>query len=629
MLTKFKNKIKKYARKLRSKLFPITSEYTYVAALENSLKAIVFTCQYGYVYPFNPATRRVVPEDKLLICSNTVDYAKVIASNFKELRAIISNSPNRQFRRTELRLLKQIDNLSRSVTKYPDMWYHDAQSLDEAIQKLLFFNALLWQAGHWHVGLGRLDKVLYPYYKVDVEQGIISREEASDMIYRMLQVLDNDMVAKSGAIEGDTGQYILLGGVDENGKAIANDLTHIFLEIFQIYNHPDPKLILRVNENTDDQVWAEAIDSILKGHGSPLLMNEKPIMENMVLFGYDQEDIYNIGTSACWEPLVIGKSFDQNNSLPSIVVLQSLNKLFEKSVAPKDFDSLLLTYKDELSQQIRDNVYNIAFDVSPLYSLFIDDCMVKGLDYTKGGAKYAYHGLEIVSLPNTINALLNIKHLIYEKHLLTWAQCQKALKVNFEGYEHVLQLLKEGDVKYGNAIPEVVALTNDIMTYIGDYVSKLTINGNPVKVGFSSPNYIEQSGNVGASMDGRRNGEPFAVHISPISSHVDIVQIIDFASQLNYTGNRINGNVVDFIVPTSYAKNKDKLKDILKYAISKGIFEIQLNTLDSKTLIDARKNPDKYKHLIVRVWGFSAYFNDLPDEYKDNLIERAKLYEAA
>jgi len=629
MLTKFKNRIKKYARKLRNKLFPITSEYIYVVALENSLKSVDFTCQQDYVYPFNPATRRVVPENKLLICSNTVDYAKVIASNFKELRAAISKSPNRQFQRTELRLLKLIDNLSQSVTKYPDMWYHDAQSLDEAIQKLLFFNALLWQAGHWHVGLGRLDRVLYPYYKADIEKGIITRQDAMDMLYRMLLVLDEEMVAKSGAIEGDTGQYILLGGVDENGETIANDITHIFLEIFQKYDLPDPKLILRVNDNTEDKVWAEAINSILKGHGSPLLMNEKPIMENMVQFGYNQEDIYNVGTSACWEPLVIGKSFDQNNSLPSIVVLQSLNNLLETSDTPKDFDSLLSAYKKALYQQICDSVYDIDFDVSPLYSLFFDDCIAKGLDYTKGGAKYAFHGLEIVSLPNTINALLNIKHLIYEKQLLTWEQCQKALKANFEGYEDVMQLLKEGDVKYGNTLPEVVSLTNDMMTYIGDCVGSLKINGNSVKVGFSSPNYIEQSGDVGASMDGRRNGEPFAVHISPISAHVDIAQIIDFASQLNYSGNRINGNVVDFIIPTSYVKNKGKLKDILKYASSKGIFEMQLNTLDSKTLIDARMHPDKYKHLIVRVWGFSAYFNDLPDEYKDNLIERAKLYEAA
>ena len=89
----------------------------------------------------------------------------------------------------------------------------------------------------------------------------------------------------------------------------------------------------------------------------------------------------------------------------------------------------------------------------------------------------------------------------------------------------------------------------------------------------------------------------------------------------------MNGNVVDFIVPASYSKNPDKLATILKTACKKGIFELQLNVLDKKTLIDAKAHPEKYPNLIVRVWGFSAYFNDLPEEYKDNLIQRAELYE--
>ena len=98
---------------------------------------------------------------------------------------------------------------------------------------------------------------------------------------------------------------------------------------------------------------------------------------------------------------------------------------------------------------------------------------------------------------------------------------------------------------------------------------------------------------------------------------------IYFASSLKYEGNRINGNVVDFIIPASYAKMPDKLVVILKHACEKGIFELQLNVLDKQTLIDAKAHPEKYPNLIVRVWGFSAYFNDLPEEYKDNLIQRA------
>ena len=94
-----------------------------------------------------------------------------------------------------------------------------------------------------------------------------------------------------------------------------------------------------------------------------------------------------------------------------------------------------------------------------------------------------------------------------------------------------------------------------------------------------------------------------------------------------YEGCRLNGNVVDFIIPVAYAKQKDKLTSIIKNACQKGLYEIQLNVLDKATLIDAKQHPEKYPNLIVRVWGFSAYFNDLPEEYKDNLIKRAELYE--
>ena len=127
-------------------------------------------------------------------------------------------------------------------------------------------------------------------------------------------------------------------------------------------------------------------------------------------------------------------------------------------------------------------------------------------------------------------------------------------------------------------------------------------------------------------MDGRKSGEPFAVHISPVSKNIGIQEIVDFATGLNYSDNRINGNVVDYIIPTSFMKNPDKLEVLIKDGMNKGIFELQLNVLDAEILKDAKLHPEKYPNLVVRVWGFSAYFNDLPIEYKDNLIKRAENY---
>ena len=262
-----------------------------------------------------------------------------------------------------------------------------------------------------------------------------------------------------------------------------------------------------------------------------------------------------------------------------------------------------------------------------MFSLYFDDCIANNKDFGNGGARYNYHGLLIVGLPNLVNSLLNIKEYVFKKRMYSLLDCLECINSNYVGHEDMLRLFRSGDSKFGRSIESVVNLTNELMSEISKAVSKRTIKGSRIKVGFSSPSYIGLAKEYPASLDGRKKGEPFAVHISPISSRIDISEILDFASKLDYRDNRINGNVVDFILPATYVKMPDKLVSIIRNACAKGVFELQLNVLDKKILLDAKANPDKYPNLIVRVWGFSAYFNDLPQEYKDNLIARAELYE--
>ena len=469
--------------------------------------------------------------------------------------------------------------------------------------------------------------ILSKYYDADVKSGLITRDRAKEMLRQFVLTLGKDTRSKSCVLVGDTGQYILLGGVDQNGNTVQNDLTEIFLELFTELNIPDPKLILRANEHTSETIWEKAVDCITTGCGSPLLMNEDVVMRNMIEFGYKKEDVWNVGTSACWEPLIIGKSFDQNNPLPNVPVLQSINELFASDETFDNMQSVIERVKQNIAKQIEDIIHDIQFDSSPLYSLFFDSCIEREKDYTSGGADYAYHGVEIVSFPNLINALLNIRKYIFEERVVTWEECRNALKANFEGFDDLRLMLKSNNLKFGNTDKTVVDLSNDLMKFIGDEVKKYTCNGEKLKVGFSSSQYIMARWQITASLDGRQDYEPFAVHISPVNQKIDIQEVIDFASTLNYSGNRINGNVVDFIVPTSFVKNKDKLVTILRNAIKSGVFEMQLNVLDAATLRDAKAHPEKYPDLVVRVWGFSTYFNDLPEEYKDNLIARAAAYE--
>ena len=611
----------------------------YVRQMSKIMSRMDIDVTMHYVYPYDIWFQRGIQYGRYTIVSITVDYVTVLNSSLKELvlklqgkdDSFIKNEENvicaiRDLtKRIERKLKKEDSERSELLQSYFSHFLDNKpDSFDEALQKILFYNGLFWQANHWHNGLGRLDLILDEYYQNDVKKGILDREHAKQMLKEFVLILGSHTRQKSCVLIGDTGQYILLGGVDQNGNTVQNDLTEIFLEIFTELKRPDPKLILRVNEQTSATIWTKAIDCVLTGCGSPLIMNESLIMKRMQEFGYKKEDVWNVGTSACWEPLIIGKSFDQNNPFPNIPVLKSLNNVIESGIDYKDLDAVVSAIKPLIAQQIKEVVHDIDFDVSPLYSLFFDSCIERGKDYTQGGADYAYHGVQIVSFPNLINALLNLQTYVFGQKIVSLDVCRKAMHCNFEGYEDLRQMLKSNTLMFGSAKPEIVALTNDLMDFISQEVEKYTCNGQKLKVGFSSSQYIMARWNVTASLDGRKDYDPFAVHISPLSQTIDIQEVLNFAGQLKYTDNRLNGNVVDVIVPAAYVKQKDKLCSIIKSVMTSGVYELQLNVLDAVTLKDAKAHPEKYPNLVVRVWGFSAYFNDLPEEYKDNLIARAE-----
>ena len=597
--------------------------------------------QHGYLYPFDPLKVRVLPIGTTSLASITPDYATILKSDLKKIAYSFSSSDS-EFYKSQEEIISAIEvkanliadakysneRFKQLALKMPDLLHRDCNTLDEALQKLLFYNALFWQARHYHNGLGRLDMVLYPYYKHDIDNGVLSEEQAKSLLTKFCLTLGSQTVFKSPWLIGDTGQYILLGGVDQNGKLIDNELTRLFLEIFTELKVPDPKLIIRVNEHTSDETWKTALKCVMNGCGSPLFMNESLVMDNMVKFGYDKEDVWNFGTSACWEPLIIGKSSDQNNPFASMLACSALNDALFSGKEYSTFDDLLADVKKGLAKEAKDKIKDIEYDYSPLMSLFMPECIEKGKDFSHKGSKYMYQGAQLLGFPNLVNSLLNIKEFVYDKKLISLADCREVIQHNYFGHEDLRQLFLNNG-KFGKSDKDVVSLSECLIESLSNDLKSITANGNAVKFGLSSPNYIAQSKEFGATLDGRRAGEPFAVHISPISSSIDISEVLQFAGMLQYPANCLNGNVVDFILPSAYQKQLDKFVGILKAAFSNGVFQLQLNVLDKKTLVDAKLHPEKYPTLVVRVWGFSAYFNDLPEEYKDNLIARAELYETA
>ena len=526
-----------------------------------------------------------------------------------------------------------------------------ARHFEEALQRILFFNQLLWQTGHGLNGLGRLDKILEDYYFDDINNGIITHEEAFEMVKDFLKTLHSYYWYKSAALMGDTGQVIVLGGkfADELGNYyFYNDLTYMFIEAVKDLQLPDPKVLLRVSEETPRDLIELSLKSIATGIGCPLFSNDEIVIEKMVEFGYDYEDAENYVVSACWEPAAVGKGLEQNN-INFISFLKPLNDLLDNESnetirSIENFEDLFEMYKGYLKAEA-DNLINvldsIKWNVDPLLSLFIDDCNVKGLDISQGGAKYNHYGITTVSLANTVNSLLNLKKLVFEGNVSDFIEVEQSRfsrgktydfyelnrirKSNFKGKDNqILKLLKGQELYFGVDDDEVISLSNEIINYLEDCI-KDYVNGfgGKIKFGLSAPSYISAGEEVSASFDGRRAGEPFSTHISS-DSNKDFTELLRFASKLDYSGAKFNGNVVDMMVSPSFIEeNFEKFTDFIIASIKLGFFQMQMNVVDSKTLIEAKENPEAHPNLIVRVWGFSAYFNDLPESYKDLLIERA------
>ncbi len=501
------------------------------------------------------------------------------------------------------------------------------ETFEEALQRILFLNQLIWQTGSRLVGLGRLDVLLYPYYEKDVACGRLTEEQGRLLIKEFLQVLHGHYWFKSSELLGDTGQVIILGGSDTEGNYIANDLTGLFLEAVKECQLSDPKIVLRTNARMPREIMEEAVRCMATGIGSPLLSNDDVIIPRLMDYGAGQEDAYAYTTSACWEPLIGGKSSSMNNQ-NSLVYIKALNTLLKEEILNHidSFELLKEKFWIYLGREVircERNIYIQEFRRNTLYSIFIEGCKKNKKDIVDGGAVYHNVGMTTVGLGNVVNALLNIKKYVFEEQRYSLIDAKKMCVFGYEDYPEAVELL-EGNRKFGQDDKEVIALSNEIQQFVSSLTEKFrTPIGGKLKFGVSSPSYLVAGNSLEASFDGRKKGESLIVHISNETAS-SYTELINFAAALDYQDNRFNGNVVDFMVSPSFIEQHfDKFVSLLLSGTQVGYFQLQTNVISSDVLIEAKRTPEKFGGLIVRVWGFSAYFVELPENYQDLLIERA------
>lgn len=570
---------------------------------------------------------------KTMVGNIPPDYSLVITHSFNDILEMNSGESEiaEQNRKTVCaveeytkRIIVQLekqDETDPRIVYFKNMFERSANTLEDALQRILLWSSLFWQTGHKLVGLGRLDKLL-----AEIEDPR-SDEEIVEVLYDFMLELHRYYEYKSATLLGDIGQIIILGGLDEDGTYFSNRYTHCILKAIDKAHITDPKVLLRVSRHMPKELLYDAVECLQGASGSPLFSNDDIVIPKLVEFGYDVSDAYNYVTSACWEPVSYGNSLEQNN-LDDVKYADVFVDMMNDSKVRKcqSFEELVDLYCEHLGREIDRALMELSFyewQRDPLYTLFTAGCLEKDLDISQGGAIYNDYGLLSIGMGNAINSLLNIKEDVFRNKKVTLQELQKTW-TRGKNVDEVINCVKQKQKHYGHDEEEIIALTNQILAYTNEYISGYRNKfGGKVKVGLSSPNYISKSKKTGFTYDGRKTGDPVTVHISA-DDGVAYTELVSFASQLKYYPYGTNGNVIDFFVsPDFLNKNKKKFLDFIFLSIKQGFYQMQMNVMSSSELIAAKKNPEKYKGLIVRVWGFSAYFVDLPEEYQNLLIKRA------
>lgn len=590
-----------------------------------------------FVYFIDTGKTLAVPGN--IISNFTLDYRKIIQGSFmqlaseaigddaygKEAQLVIEGITNLVDRTVkavrESGLSEQIKQ--KRINDFTHLLDKPAEHFDEALQRILFFNQILWQTRHRLNGLGRLDIWLDDVYQKDILTGYLTKDDAEKYIVDFLTQLNRYADYKSDALEGDIGQIIILGGLDAQGKYFCNDLTYMFLEIQASLKRPDPKVFLRVSREMPDALLKLGVKCLQKQTGSPLFANDDVIVPALLDFGMPKEDAYSYCASACWEPYIVGKSLDQNN----IAVFDYFDALDKVMGGAFDtFEEFLEAYQTQNVKNFKaklDSINELKWAKDPLVSMFTEGCNEQRADITAGVSPYKNYGITTVAISNTVDSLLNIKSIVYDDKICSLQELNEKRLCDYANDPVLFARIQNNGGHFGHDDPEAIAMTESLTRPLAE-IAKAFRNplGGTVKFGLSSPGYNILSKKMPADVSGRKAGAPYNTHISCMDA--SYTEVVNFASQLSYKDHRFNGNVIDFFLPTGFlAENIDKFVLFMRAAIQIGFFQMQLNVMDSKTLIDAKAHPEQYPGLIVRVWGFSAYFNELPESYKDLLIERA------
>ncbi len=522
---------------------------------------------------------------------------------------------------------EEIFNVLKRVPRY------GAQSFHEALQFFRILHFSLWASGNYHNTVGRFDQYMYKYLKNDLDSGILDYDSALELLEEFFISFNKDSDLYPGMQQGDNGQSLVLGGVDENGDDAYNLLSEMCLKASLELKLIDPKINLRVTKNTPDEVYDLGTELTKQGLGFPQYSNDEIVVPGLLSKGYDLEDARNYVVAACWEFIIPGEGMD----IPNIAAL-SFAKVVDEGIkkylpASKDFKSFMAGIKqeirDELNVQIS-GLENIYMEPAPLQSLLMNGCVENARDISFG-AKYNNYGVHGTGLSTAADSLAAIEKFVFNEQKVSPEELMAALDNNFEGYDDVWLKLKYDAPKMGNDEDNVDNIAIELL----DNFSELTAGivnerGGCFRPGSGSAMYyLWHAKDIRASADGRKKGEPLSANFSPalnvkLNGPVSIITSFSKPDMKKI----MNGGPLTLELHDTVFRNpesKRKVSILVKSFMDLGGHQLQINAVNREQLLEAKKHPEEYRNLIVRVWGWSGYFTELDEVYQDHIIQRIEL----
>ena len=515
-----------------------------------------------------------------------------------------------------------------------------ARTFREALQSLRLCQAVVWLGGNYHVGLGRFDQYMWPYLQSDLQAGMLTVTEAEELLAEFFIALNKDSDLFPGVQQGDNGQSLTLGGIKQDGSLAVNELTRMVLRVSRDLELIDPKINLRISSQTDLELLCLASELTRKGLGFPQYSNDEVVIPALVAHGYDLQDARDYVVAACWEFIIPGRGMEVVNigavSFPAAADLAIRSSLAEGL----EFDDILKRTDANIHQQVQalaDGYSRILLPPAPYYSVFMHGCLEDGRDLSEG-LQYNNIGIHGACSANAADALAAVKQFVFAEKSLPANQLLAALQANFAGYDPLRRRLEEEAPKVGSnderADGLLVKLFEDFASACEEY-GRLPWGGK-LRPGTGSAMYYIwlAKGHAGmreplvaATADGRKDGEPFSANLAPAPG-VRVrgpISTLQSFSKIDYQ--RIcNGGPITMELSDTVFRDPESIRKVamlVRIFVQLGCQQLQLNSLNVETLMDAKAHPEMHKNLIVRVWGWSGYFCELAPEYQDHIIARS------